>query len=140
MSSILDALYTRLSTTTGVTAEVSTRIYPSRAPQGAARPYLTMHRVSMPHEHHMTGAAGLTRPRVQISAWADRADQAESAAEAVRVALQGFTGTVSTVKIRQCHLDSQRDAYDPPADSGDVGRHAVHNDYMIWHTESKPSF
>lgn len=80
-------LYTLLSTASGVTSLVSTRIYPLVAPQDAALPYVTYQVVSTEAHNQLSGAAPSERKVVQINCISNTYANAKAIAEAVKTAL-----------------------------------------------------
>jgi len=108
------AIYSILSNDAGVTNLLSTRIYPTLAPQGTAHPYAT-YRIT---NTEMVGTKETDIPRempqVQIDVFARSRADAENAGAAIRSALHGYTGTVEGIKITECriinHDDEQLDA------------------------------
>lgn len=104
------ALYGRLTAVSGVTDLVSTRIYANAAPAGIRSPYIVYQQISGPRVHTCDGPLNLTRSRYQITCWSDdQYDDAEAIAEAVRVALDGYSGTVAAVVVRQIMVIDEAD-------------------------------
>lgn len=124
------ALYTRLSGYAGLSALVSTRIYPFIAQQKSARPYLTYQRVSTVRPSAMAVDIGIAQARFQIDAWGDTYDSVKSVSEQVRAALQRFSGTVSAVDILDIYIDNEQDLFED-----DAKIYRVSQDYTIFHRE-----
>jgi len=89
--SLYDVITTKLEATEAVTNIAGTRIYPQRALQGAARPFVVIQVVSSGPVNGLGGPLGSTRARVQVTAWADKIATALNLADEVRQALQPFT-------------------------------------------------
>ena len=105
-------LYTRLSTYAGLTALVSTRIYPLIMPQGVTYPAVTYQRIATePRESCMVEDVGWARARVQVTAWADTFTSAKAIAAQVRAALQRWT----TTGIQGTFIIAEYDLYDDEA-------------------------
>jgi hypothetical protein len=87
----------KLTTTAGLTALISTRTYLERIPQGATLPCLTYQRISTPRllAHDTSGSAGTAHPRFQFDAWATTYSSAKAITDALRAALNGFSGTIT---------------------------------------------
>jgi len=100
--SIETALYTTLSTDSGVTSLCSTRVYPNLAPGAVTRPYITYQVVSGDKLSTIAGVGDARRKRVQISCHGDIYSSAKAVAAAVEAALEG-TG----------YLSLMYDYYDP---------------------------
>lgn len=92
---IHEAIRTRLTAVSAVTALVSTRVYPNLLPQNPTLPALVYQRIDERRENAMGADPGVVRARVQVSAWAQTYTAARGAAEEVRKALQRYRGTPS---------------------------------------------
>lgn len=122
------AVYSRLSSDSGVSALVGTRIYPwDAAPQDPTIPYIVYVVESSDPVESLRGSSGLCYSDVRIDCVADRYLVSHEIAEAVRLALQGASWSASGINVRgtRC-IDA---ASDRPADAepGDEGAmfHAV---------------
>jgi len=83
------ALYTILSTASGVTALVSLRIYPDLIPEEKATPYIGYERASTDPLTTLEGTVLAERVGMVIACWADTRIAAEQLADAVRTAMLG---------------------------------------------------
>lgn len=123
-------IYAHLITNSGVAALVATRIYPLLVPQDATLPALAYQRISGPRDHSHSGPSGLVFARMQLTYVAASYDGAKSLGEAVRAALDGFSGTMGQVTVDACLMDNERDdwavAFEKPV---------VRHDYLIWYQE-----
>ena len=130
MSTIEDVLFARLSGFAGLTALVSTRIYPLKLPQSPVYPACVYLRASTGREQLMGNDAGIVRPRFQVSTYAQKYSDATSGlietAEQVRLALQRYRATVSGFVIEDIYLLTENDAWsdEPPV-------YARHQDFEI---------
>lgn len=132
-------LRARLLGDSGITAIVgsgsSARIFPIKLPQGQKNPSIVYSRISGLGDHHMQGASGLSRPRIQIDCWAQSADVAAQLADLVKERIDGFRGSVlwgenspeEAIDIQGIFFDSEREDYD-----GDAQLYRVGRDYFIW--------
>lgn len=130
---IEQALVQHLLTNAAVAAKVGNRVHLKQLPQRSTLPAIVIHKVSGPREHSHDGSSGLARPRFQFDMYAATAEAANDLAEKVRLALDGFRGTmggVSGVRVDGVFLENERDDYD---DSAEV--QAVSQDYIVWHGE-----
>ena len=110
--SIESTLYTRLSTFAGLTALVSTRIYPLIAPQGVTYPAVTYQRIStMPREVAMGSDPGIARARIQVTAWGDTYTSVKAIADQIRLALERY----NTTGIFDIYIIAENDLYDEEA-------------------------
>lgn len=98
--SVEETLYTRLSGYAGLTALVSTRIYPNQKAQDVALPAVSYRRVSSNRYSAMGIDAEVVKARFQVDVWASTYDSASAVRDQVRGALQRWrnSGTGSTVQ------------------------------------------
>ena len=127
-------MITRLEAVTGVTDLVGTRIYPNLLPQSPTYPALTYQQVSGPRIESLQGHSGLAHPRFEFNAFAETYIEARDIIEQVRLALEGFSGTVDSVDIDGINLLDSRDFFE---DS--LGVHRRDMDFEVWHHEAVPA-
>ena len=137
---IESALYSYLSTKASITALVSTRIYPEVAPDSAAYPFITYNIFGESHDHAMQGATGLTNPTLQLDVWADTIADRVTISEAIRNALDGYTGNMGTenLSIRNCFLQNRAN-YTESDGEGKTPAYRSSLDFSIWHVETVPT-
>jgi hypothetical protein len=82
------ALYSTLAGTSGVSALVSTRIYPGIAPESAAMPYIVYSLVGTDRLATLLGSGDYARKRMQIECVATTYAGSKALASAVVAALQ----------------------------------------------------
>ena len=135
------ALFSYLSNKAAITAEVSTRIYATVAPSSVTFPYITYEIISEDHEHEMDGAAGLTNVLVQLDAWARLVSERQDIGEALRNALDGFTGQMGTenLEIRNCFLENRTTFEETDKEGKNLPVHRSSLDFSIWHEETLPT-
>lgn len=126
------AIYTLLKDAAGVSALAGTRIYPILAPQDSAYPLITYQRISGARWRTFDGPSGKAQPRFQLDVWATSYAGANALAKAVRDALDGYSGTVATVRIGGVALETDQDRIDTSTDPKLFG---VTMDFMITHDE-----
>lgn len=128
-------LYDRLVADGTVSGLVGTRIYRKVAPQEAAKPYVTFQGISAPRIHGVKNSLGVVQERIQFDCWADTDSGAEAVADAIRASLDGFTGTLGSIRVQGCtHLD-ERPGMEPPIGGGETPIHRVSQDYMVSYEE-----
>ena len=133
-----NGLYTKMSGTAAITALVSTRIYPNRAPQSAALPYITYQRITGDRIYQISSpfVFGIARPVMQIDCWSTSYLNCRAIFDAVRVALNGVqNATWDTISIYRSKLENDFELYEPPTDKDDIGIHRVTSDWEIYHGE-----
>lgn len=100
-----------LSGNAGVSALVSARIYKSELPRGFVLPALAVHRSgSGSKDYTFSGPTPIREDQIQIDAYGGDAETCQQVAEAVRIALIGYTGTLpdGTVVVA-CYLERDMD-------------------------------
>jgi hypothetical protein len=119
MADIEAGVYSFLSTTTGITNLVGTRIYPVRAPERLAGelalPVLVYQKISGPSEHTKDGSAHFAFPRFQFTCWAPKYSDAKAVRTAVQAALEAFTNGASMggVVVSEIIVMNDNDLHDP---------------------------
>ena len=130
--SIETGLYAYLTANSGVSAIVSTRLYPLKLPQGATLPALAYQLISNARPHDITaGPTGHAFPRFQITSYAESYSAAKSLAAAVRSALDGYRGAMgSETGVGGVALIGERDSFETETEYP-----SVQQDYLIPHSE-----
>lgn len=124
-------LYSHLAANAGVSALVSTRIYPLLLPQEPTLPALVYQRISTnPLGHSQDGPNHLARVRMQLRCHGATLLAAKQLADAVRAALDGYSGTMGTVTVLSCFRADEGDDDEP-----ETGTYSVRADYMIVYEE-----
>ena len=116
-----------------MSALIANRFYPNKLPQDVKLPAMTYQRISGQRVHSHGGNSGLAFPRFQFSAWAKKYTQAVDLTEKLRLAIDGFRGTVLGVRIDVILFQGDRGFYE-----NDLDIHQIASDYIIWHNEPKP--
>ena len=133
---IEQALLAKFQATAGITALVGTstnaRIYyAGRVPQNAICPYIVIQEISALRLHSHNGSSGLVTSRIQISCFDDSYIDVKTLANAVRTAINGFKGLLSTIYVGACIYDNE---YDIPDDEA-TGISGIGTDYKITFNE-----
>lgn len=108
--SIESDLYSGLTGHAGLSALISTRLYPDVAPQNATRPYVVYQRISTRKFQAISGTVVAYLPRFQFSIYADTALSALNVAAQVQVALLAMSD--SSVTIYERPLENERTTYE----------------------------
>jgi len=132
-------LRTHLLTKVGVTNHVSTRIYVGQVPQRADLPFVTISRISHGHEHHLGKSSAFARADFQIDSYAFTAKQVDQVSEAIRLAIDGFTGSMNNVQVNDCFLTDESDEFIQPTDRSERVKYRNRSDFTIWHRETVPT-
>jgi hypothetical protein len=111
---IEEAIYALL--TEGLPLSSGSRIYPLRAPEGVAAPYIVYFRAGMTPRHRQDGPLDLRRHTIQISVFGSSYGEARSELDTIRTLLDGYQGTIAGVRISLSILTGERLTYE--SDSG----------------------
>ena len=130
---IEEALQYHLVNDTDIKALISSRAYPNVIPQDAALPALAYLVISRPGGMAHDGPTGIAWPRFQITAQADTFSEIVDLTNKVRIALDGFTGTMGGaggVTIEGSFVKDVRDGYEFATE-----RETRRLDVIIWYQE-----
>lgn len=97
---------------------------------------VTYHRISRVSEPRMEGPDTLAHTTIQVNSYGARDFTAEQLSDAVRDALNGFTGTVNDVSISYIDLQDESDLDEYLPENKESSRHGVRQDYLITYTEN----
>lgn len=90
-----EGIVAKLLATATVTALVSSRIQPPPLDDDSTLPIITWQVISAVRPAVMDGPLGYVRKRIQLTCWATTYTGASSLAEAVRIALDGASGSIA---------------------------------------------
>lgn len=136
------ALAAHLLNDPGIAAVVGTRVYPQVLPQNPTLPALTYQVVGNPRRPvNLASPNTLATARVQITAHSKRLGECEPLAEAVRQALQGFTGRLGGLNfvVVSSILDDETDLGDNAQDGTESTFRRIAVDYLIRYREPRPA-
>lgn len=112
------AIYGILSANAGVTAICSTRIYPDVAAQGSEFPFVVYNLTRLAASDTKSGVSTLDEERYDLNCVSSSYAQAIGLSEAVRGALDRYSGTVNGVNIQsiqftdfETNFDDDNDVY-----------------------------
>lgn len=129
------ALYEEVSDDAGITAIVGTKVYPGIPPQTAKAPFISFREIAFQRSETLTGVTNLHNARAQIDCWGSTAEEMRSVSEALREALDGFSGPMGDIalNVRRCAYDGANDDPEKPPDGGDLDIHRKRVDFDIWY-------
>ena len=136
VSTIENAIYTMLTGDVTTAAIVTDRVFPNILPQGQLMPCLTFQQISGPRDLTANGPSGLVFARYQINAWARTYKSAKELAMAVRLVMNGFSGTIDSVQIQLIKLSGEGDIPVMPAGTDVLMRFGKRLDFTICFGES----
>ncbi len=123
---IEDAIVSLVTANAGVTALIGKRLYPGVIPQDAILPAAAYQVSSEGREYTQDGPSHIVRPVFSFTFDARTIGEARAVAEAVRKVLNGYRGTVGTVKIAYITMNNKFDGYNLASDV-----HVVRQDYQV---------
>jgi hypothetical protein len=126
-----EGIIARLLATSGVTALVSTRIFPGRRPQASALPSIVLTTISGAPLYSDDGEAGLASARIQIDCWGATYTSAKTVARAVKAALSAFVGDAGGITFQNILVDAERDFSEGGADAAEY-LHRTNLDLIVW--------
>jgi hypothetical protein len=109
-------LFQRLTSRTSVYSLVGTKIFPVIAPTGTALPLVVYQRTGVQRDQSLMGPVGAPVISVQLTAYDTSYTSVKSIARAIRLAVDGWTGTTAGVTIQRTTLQSEADGVDMPQD------------------------
>ncbi len=129
------AIYTILMGDAPVQAIVDGRVGPGGDPMRGEQS-VVYHLVSSIPGHTMDGPDTLITPTLQVISYGASDFDAETLSDAVRKALNGFSGTVGDVVISYIGLNDEGDKDDFEPGNKQISRHGVRQDYLVTYTEN----
>lgn len=109
---IEDGLYKYLCDNAGVKAIVVSRIYPIVMAQKTTLPAITYQTTSLKPDRNLGGNTGRMTATIQLNAWAETYTEIKSLAEALRSALNDYSGAMGSDTIRRSGVESETDGWD----------------------------
>lgn len=136
---IEEALYSKLASVAGITALVSTRIYPDAAPQGATRPLIVYRHSGRTDKACLSGdQSGLVLDDFELLAEGLEREDCAQIRDAISDGLDGTTargtwGGVGGLAVRGCTITTASASQEqPPEASEDFRREALLDLTIIW--------
>lgn len=133
-----NAVYHLLASTPLVAAIVGFNIFPVAVPKGAGIPFIVYRKANTRRDHTLGGPILMPEVGLQIASWAMTYEAAHELADAVRLSLNGYIGTLAGVTIHDMRLVSEVDDYlDPTAVGAQLPpAYETRQLYQIRYTES----
>lgn len=108
---IEDKLREQVLADAGIGGSLSDRYYPMVLPQNPTYPALVSQVVSDVQEGTLAGKSDVVRARIQLTVWADTYVAARSIIKAIRLLMDGTTGTWSGTRIGSVRVENELDAF-----------------------------
>lgn len=137
--SIETDIRTYLLTKSGVTNVCSTRIYCGHAPQSVAFPSIVISMSRKLHIRSMDGGEALAHSTIDIDCRAQSFVDMQSLQNAVRIVLDGKTGTLGSTDVSSALLQSEVYIVEPPLFATDKPIHRIVMGFDVFHEESVPT-
>lgn len=123
---IEEAITSLLTGNAAVNILIGMRLYPVKIPQDAALPAVAYQLISAGREYTQDGPSSLARPVIGFTIDSRSIDEARTVGAAIRTALNGYHGTIGTVKIGFISLQNEFEGYNLGSDIN-----IVRQDYQI---------
>ena len=121
-------LYAYLSGYTGLTALISTKIYPDNVPQDTAPPYIFYQEVYRQKMYTHNGYNGTSEWSIQISSFATTRASVRAIADQVSSAMDGWSAVNS--KVGYVEQENERSLW-----IEDLGLYTIDQDYLIFYKD-----
>jgi hypothetical protein len=109
-------LFQRLTSRTAVSSLVSQRVFPLIAPAGTPLPLIVFQRTAVDRPQALNGNVGNPVVTLQLTTYGTSYTSVKSIARAVRLAVDGWTGTTAGVTIQRSTLTGESDGAEMPQD------------------------
>jgi len=109
---IEDGLFYYLTNNAGVSAIVGTRVYPLVMAQKTTLPAVTYQTTALRPDRSLDGNTGRMTATIQINAWAETHVAVKSLAEALRTALNDYSGAMGSDTIQRSRVLNETDGWD----------------------------
>ena len=130
---IEEALFSRLSTFTGLSALVGSRIYPMLMPQNCVNPAITYQKISGAVVQAFQKDTNLAHPIFQVSCWGKTYQEVKGVAKQIKLALRDFSGLMGgAVPVSAVLIQGEVDDYET-----DSKTFSIKIDFEIWHEEAE---
>jgi len=130
-----EAIYYLLANDSTVKGLVGTKIFPMRASQKTALPYITYNQVGESPVHASGADAGLENPGLQVSCFAETFAEVNTLVAAVKSVLRDYSGTVGsgdTLVIQGIWFENRVDLQDVDPETKTTSYHTA-LDFEVWH-------
>jgi hypothetical protein len=109
-------LFQRLTSQTAVSQYIGSRVYPLLAPTGTPLPLVIYQRTAVERPQSLSGNVGNPVVTLQLTTYGTSYTSVKTIARAVRLAVDGWTGTTASVTIQRTTLQTESDGVELPQD------------------------
>ena len=132
-------LFQRLTSQTAVSQYIGSRVYPLIAPQGTPLPLVVYQRTAVERPQSLAGNVGNPLVTLQLTTYGTSYTSVKTIARAVRIAIDGWTGTTASVTIQRSTLLTEADGVDMPADDQMLPYYSVQQSFEFRIDETVPT-
>ena len=132
-------LFQRLTSQTAVSQYIGSRVYPLIAPQGTPLPLVVYQRTGVERPQSLAGNVGNPLVTLQLTTYGTSYTSVKTIARAVRIAIDGWTGTTASVTIQRSTLLTEADGVDMPADDQMLPYYSVQQSFEFRINETVPT-
>ena len=101
-----------LLTLSAITDLIGQRVYFIKLPQDTTFPALTINRISTQRRRSHGGNSNLTRPRIQLTCFAETYLATKAISTQIVNALESYVGTMGSTQVYDSFVENELDLYD----------------------------
>lgn len=116
---------------------VAARVYADFAPEKAAFPHIVFTQIRGGEIQNLSSVSELASETFQFDVYSQDADECDIVGQAVRLDLQRWRGTYSSIFVRNSFLLRCGDSYDGPSDGSDLPQYRFSLDFDIWYIRER---
>lgn len=136
MADIATAVRAVLVADSPVNTAASGGVFPDVLPQGATYPAIRYSLVTEESVGHLSGKEGVAEAVISIDCYAATRLAATDLSDKVRLALDRYRGTISSVNILSSYVGTGSHTFREPPDNSDVGVYRANRDYRLFFVET----
>ena len=114
-----------------IRAFVDSRVFVTKAPQGATLPYIVITQMGSDEYGTFDGTSELRSLDFDIDCKSKLSTESDAIAKVVRNFLKDYKGAAGSEAIAASHFRDELTNYEPPTDGSDVGVHVTLLDFRI---------
>ena len=122
-------LFQRLTSQTSVSQYIGSRVFPLLAPTGTPLPLVIYQRTAVERPQSLAGNVGNPVVTLQLTTYGTSYTSVKTIARAVRLAVDGWTGTTASVTIQRTTLQTESDGVELPQDDQMLPYYSVQQSY-----------
>lgn len=138
--SLLGEIRDKLAGTAALTALVpAERILQEKSPQGGSYPAVVVTSPDTEHGQDLSGSAGYADVAVDVHIWSRNTTDRDLVYEQVRLALFGYSGTLTTLQTQGIRLEDDAANWEPDRTGGQNGFYHRVLRFIVMSAEAVPS-